>query len=173
MSIVSATAVRGPTLNLWRRRFRWAAVAGLACAAVPLTLWAVPASHPRPAVGLRWIDYGDALVQRVIRRGLDRDGYVYQQRDMVWQSRYPSALDELRARHRADPASLAELPRADAWRPQFSVYGNDHVWLPGGMTSTDSGVIVTVPFHLVAAMLAAPAAAWGAAAAWRRVSGRR
>jgi hypothetical protein len=157
----------------WRRWFRRAAVAGLASAVVPLTLWAVPASHSTPAVSLRWTDYGDALVQRATRQGLDRDGFVYQQRDLVWQSRGPSALDELRARHRADPASLAELPRADAWRPQFSTYGNNHVWLPGGMTLTDSGVIVTVPYHLVAAMLAAPAAAWGAAAAWRRVAGRR
>ena len=156
-----------------RRWGRRVALAGLVASLVPLTLWAVPASHPRPVVRIRWLDRGVYIDQRVILSGLDRDGFVHQERNQSWEAGNPAALTDLRLAHAADPARLARLPPAEAWRPQWVDYGNNHVWLPHGVQLIDAGLTRTLPYTWVAAAMLMPAALWGLNATWRRAVSRR
>ena len=143
---------------------------GLAAAAVLLTFRALPASHPRPRVRLTWGDGGTILLEGVVRSGLDRYGYVRQTRQREWTAPARSRLDGLRAAHAADP--VPDLWPAQSWRLQLTGYGNNHAYLPGGLTLTEVGQIVTVPYTLAALACAAPAALLGVAPLCRRLRRR-
>ncbi len=150
-----------------RGAFGWAwravAVVGLVGAATALAVWAV---HPRLVPVVNWNDHGTWLGYWMEAKGFDRHGWVDQARIRVWETPIGSALDPVRADHAA--GRLGGLPPSSAsWRPQFTDYGNNHVYLPGGTTLTEFGRVHVVPYHVMAAVLAAPAAA-RALLEWRR-----
>ena len=65
-----------------------------------------------------------------------------------WTAPARSRLDGLRAAHAAEP--VPDLWPAQSWRLQLTGYGNNHAYLPGGLTLTEVGQIVTVPYTLAA-----------------------
>ena len=152
-----------------RRASRGVAVAGLACAAVTAVLWAMPASHPSPAVRADWVDRGTVVTVHLVRRGLDRHGFVYQTRDRVWYAPTAASLDDVR-RTRAGGDSSAELAAtAQSQWAQYTWYGNNHVYGPDGRGFVEQGVTDTVPYSLAIIVLATPAGMWAVVRMRRRV----
>jgi hypothetical protein len=141
-----------------------AALAGLLAAGVPVALRVVPSLHRGPSVSRGRYDGRTTVSDQVVRRGLDRYGYVYQERARSWEAPEPASLDFVRG----DPG-VTDLPPAQSWRLQLTSYGINHVYLPHGVMLAEGGSLYTVPYSLVALVLAAPAAAWAAMAAWRRL----
>ena len=152
----------------------WLAFAGLLAATVPLTLWAVPGARGRPTLRVTWADSGGNLVsQWIVRRGFGRGGYVHQEQTLTWEAATPAGLAGVRAAHARDPRSLIDLPPTDAWKLQYTEYGNNHAFLAHGLELTDAGVIRTLPYSLMVAVLAAPAVVGCAVAGWRGTRRRR
>ncbi len=146
-----------------RTLLRAAAAAGLLAASVPLAFWAVPAIHPRLVARGGWLDTGTSIELRVVRRGFDRHGYVHQEQTRSWDAADPARLADVRRAYAADPQRFARLPPLQSWRFEMSDYGNNHVYLPGGLEQTDGGVTHVIPYGLMAAALATPAACLGLA----------
>jgi hypothetical protein len=151
---------------LIRRRARRLAAVSAGFALIPLTMRAVPAI-PRPlSTRMVWHDSGgDYVTQTVGRRGFDRYGYVHQVQVITWVAPTPAALADVRANRDA-----VDLPSADAWKPQFIDYGNNHVVLPHGLEMTASGLVHTVPYSLMAVLLAMPGTLLTVTTAWRRLA---
>ena len=140
-------------------------------ALAPLTLWAVPATHPRAVTRVRWYDRVTWIALWIEVEGFDRHGWVDRTWERSWTAPTRAALNPVRQAHAA--GRLTEWPPTESWRPQFSDYGNNHVYLPGGVELIDDGKRHVLPYHAVAAVLAAPGLAWVATLAWDRRRPRR
>ena len=157
-----------------RSRFRRAGLAvaatGLMVAAVAVTLRNVPTTHRPPRVWVGWDDRGTVVREQVERWGFDRYGYVHQSRLRQWEAAAPDRLDALRRAHAA--GEPPDLWPTQSWRLQWTNYGGNHVYLPGGVSLAELGRIDTLPYTAFAWACLTPTLVWGGTALARRIGHR-